>query len=1132
MFYLSLKTKMSIAVTLLMTVVLSLLAVSAFWYFEINLKETISTEQFAMVSAIAEEIDNKIQNAQEGLVAVAGKATPDLVANPRKAQVFLDARAGTQTVFDSGIFIFSSSGRLVAVSPTEPDLPGRDYTFRDYVSKTMATGRPQISAPFSSTQAHHHPIVMFTAPFFDARGKIAGILAGAVDLMRNNFLGKLATIRIGKKGYLFLYSTDRTMIVHPDKTRILQRDVPPGVNRMFDQAIEGFNGSGDTINSRGLHAVSSFKHLASTNWILGANFPQAEVYAPIYRARWYLLTALVAIPFLSSVVVWLLMGLLTAPLLHFTGHVRGFTARDDGPQPVRITSDDEIGTLGKAFNQMLTEINKQKSAIREQKEFSENLLLNSAVPTFVLDINHRVIIWNKACEELTGMKAEKLLGTTDTWKGFYRQERPVLADIIIEDGAKGLLNKYSSYNRSPFTPDGLQAEGWCLTSDGKERFVFFDAAPVRNACGEVVAVIQTVQDITERRRAKDELEFKNIILSTQQETSIDGILLVDKDNRIISYNRRFVELWDIPPELVEAGDDAPVLQLVASRVADSDGFLARVKHLYCHREEKSREEIHLADGRVFDRYSAPILGAEDKYYGRVWYLRDITERKQAEEALKESEQRYRGLVELFPDAIYIHAEGKLIFANTQGARLLGLDKPEDLYGREALDFVHPDNVDFVRQRIGNAFRTGEPNPSTEEMFVKLDGSSVPVEVASVPLTYQGKSALQIIARDITDRRKMQEELLKAQKLESLGVLAGGIAHDFNNILTGILGNLSLANAKLDISHPIARYLRDCEKATIRASKLTRQLLTFARGGEPVKKLIEPAPLISDTASFALRGSNVKVIIDLADNLWNVEADSGQISQALHNVLINAAQAMPYGGEVTVRAMNETLLDDNSLRLPAGRYIKVVIEDLGCGIPSEYLDRIFDPYFTTKPEGNGLGLASVYSIIKRHSGAVEVSSTVGAGSSVSIHLPALNGGRPECEMEGKFPALTGNGRILIMDDEDFIREIASEILEFTGYYVESCNDGREAVEKYRAACNCHMPFDAVILDLTVPGGMGGKEAAALILEINPETVLIVSSGYSNDPVVANFRQYGFSGVVSKPFDTGGLTRELDRLIRKH
>jgi len=380
-----------------------------------------------------------------------------------------------------------------------------------------------------------------------------------------------------------------------------------------------------------------------------------------------------------------------------------------------------------------------------------------------------------------------------------------------------------------------------------------------------------------------------------------------------------------------------------------------------------------------------------------------------------------------------------------------------------------------------------------------------------------------------ERKNMQEEQLKTQKLESLGILAGGIAHDFNNILTGIIGNLSLANARLGPAHNVSRCLSDCEKAAVRASKLTQQLLTFARGGEPVKKLMHPAALVRETVSFVMRGSNVRSIVELADDLWSIEADSGQLSQALNNLLINAVQSMPNGGEVTVRVTNETLGPDYMGRLAPGQYIAIAIEDRGCGIPPDILANIFDPYFTTKPEGTGLGLASVYSIAKRHGGAVGVSSTSGMGSRFTIHLPASPGERPEAKPVSKTPVPAGNGRILLMDDEEFIRDIASDILEFAGYQVECCAEGGEAVELFRSAKQRNAPFDAVILDLTVPGGMGGKEAADQILGIDPAAILVVSSGYSNDPVVANYGHYGFRGALPKPFNVSSMARELERLF---
>ncbi|NVN91428.1 MAG: PAS domain S-box protein [Desulfuromonadales bacterium] len=1125
----SLKTKMSLAVSLLMTVVLSLLALCAYWYFTSQFKDTVSRQQFTLVSALAEEIDSKILNAKQDLIAVAGRATAIQANDSRQAQYFLDSQPGIQTLFDSGISIFSPDGKLTAISPADKQLQERDSAFSDSIKRTISTGKPQISTPFYSTH-NRHPVILFTAPFFDSKGQIAGIMTGGLDLTRDNFLGKLATIRLGENGYLYLYDTNRTLIVHPDRTRILRRDVPLGTNRLFDRAIDGFEGTGETVTSKGKPVIGSFKHLKSTTWILAANFPQAEAYAPIIRAKWYLLAALIVVSCFSIISARWFMNHLMAPLLLFTHHVKGITGKEDEAAPIAVTSRDEIGTLAQAFNDLMAETHGHKTAIQIQKEFSENLLLNSAVPTFVLDTQHRVIIWNKACEELTGIKSVDILGTTDSWKAFYHKVHPVLADIVIDGTAKDLPRYYSTYNKSPFTADGLQTEGW-LICNAREYYVFADAAPIRNTEGAIVAVIETVQDITERRRAEEELAFKNVILSTQQETSIEGILVVDESNAIKSYNRRFVDLWNIPHELVEAADDAPVLQLVTTKVADPERFMARVHYLYEHKEEKSREEILLKDGRIFDRYSAPMLNDDGRYFGRVWYFRDITEQKQMEESLRESEERYRILVELSPDAIYIHTAGILVYSNAMGAKLLGADRPEDLYGRLAFDFVHPDCQDIVRKRIEHARQHNISSPLIEEQFVRLDGSIVPVDVTSLTFNYQGSEAVLVVARDIREQKKLQEELLKAQKLESLGVLAGGIAHDFNNILTGIIGNLSLANARLDPAHCIAKYLDDCEKAAVRASKLTQQLLTFSRGGEPVKKLIDPSTMTRETVSFVLRGSNIRSVVDLADDLWSVEVDSGQISQALHNILINAVQAMPDGGEVTVRVMNETLGPDNMQQLLPGYYVGIVIEDRGCGIPPENLVSIFDPYFTTKLEGNGLGLASVYSIIKRHGGAVEVSSTLGAGSSFAIHLPALPGQSPEEVAVKITPEMVGSGKILVMDDDDFIRIIATEILEFSGYYVESCADGREAIELFRSAIQRNDPFDAVILDLTVPGGMGGKETAVRLLEIDPDALLIVSSGYSTDPIVANYRQYGFSGAIPKPFNSSTVVRELGRLINK-
>jgi PAS domain S-box-containing protein len=489
--------------------------------------------------------------------------------------------------------------------------------------------------------------------------------------------------------------------------------------------------------------------------------------------------------------------------------------------------------------------------------------------------------------------------------------------------------------------------------------------------------------------------------------------------------------------------------------------------------------------------------------------------------LQQSEQRYRTLASATFEGIALTEQGRFIDVNERMTQILGCGRDE-MIGME-MAAVIPGELPDVMGDVPSAQESHR-----EHNLLRKDGSIRIVEARGQTITQKGRQLRITAIRDITEQRKMQEELLKAQNLESLGVLAGGIAHDFNNVLSGILSNLSFARMQLNPAHSIVKTLDACEKIAKQATDLTQQLLTFAHGGEPVKKVLSAASLIRETVPFVLRGSNVKGEIELADDLWPTEADESQFRHALYNLLINAVQAMPDGGTISVRAVNESMGPGNPYELSPGTYIRIAVQDHGCGISPENLQRIFDPYFTTKPGSTGLGLASVYSIVKRHYGAVEVSSSAGGGSTFTLHLPS-SPGRMHDEEENEQVMVSGSGKLLIMDDEEFIRDILNEILLMLGYQVECCADGREAVERFLAARVNGTPFDAVMLDLTVPCGMGGKEAAEKILEIDPQAVLVVSSGYSSDPVIANFSQYGFSAAISKPFTADTLGRELEKLV---
>jgi CheY-like chemotaxis protein/anti-sigma regulatory factor (Ser/Thr protein kinase) len=374
---------------------------------------------------------------------------------------------------------------------------------------------------------------------------------------------------------------------------------------------------------------------------------------------------------------------------------------------------------------------------------------------------------------------------------------------------------------------------------------------------------------------------------------------------------------------------------------------------------------------------------------------------------------------------------------------------------------------------------------------------------------------------------MESELFKTKKIESLGVFAGGIAHDFNNLLTAIIGNISLARMMEPGDRQLPEILEEAEKVSIRARELTTQLLTFSRGGAPIKKLTPLHSLLADTATFVLSGSNVRSELNIARDLWNAEIDEVQISQVIHNLILNARQAMPEGGTITISAENMRLVHSDSVPLPRGDYITITIADQGSGISPDHLQNIFDPYFTTKSAGSGLGLTITYSIIKKHEGHILVDSAPGRGAVFTIFLPASAQQYHEPPGEGTAPRPVG-GRLLIMDDEDIVLNVTEKMLQKLGYRVSRAKNGEEAVALYREAFERGDPFNIVIMDLTIPGGMGGQKALEAIRAFDPHVRAIVSSGYSNDPVMANYRDYGFCGVVTKPFRFNELAAALSKL----
>jgi len=404
-----------------------------------------------------------------------------------------------------------------------------------------------------------------------------------------------------------------------------------------------------------------------------------------------------------------------------------------------------------------------------------------------------------------------------------------------------------------------------------------------------------------------------------------------------------------------------------------------------------------------------------------------------------------------------------------------------------------------------------------------------MNISSVHIEYDGRPSMVGFLNDISEKRLLEDERLKTQKLESIGTLAGGIAHDFNNLLQGVFGFISMAKLTYNQKEKSLAMLEQAEKALHQSVNLTSQLLTFSKGGKPVKKVASLRPVIENAARFALSGSRNEATITIADDLLSVEIDEGQIGQVIQNIVLNADQAMPLGGRIAITGRNISSSPTTARNLQlTGDCIEIVIQDQGTGIPAEHLTRIFDPYFTTKEKGSGLGLATSYSIIRNHDGLITVSSEMGKGTTFTITLPASAVAAAQEKTLTDVPS--GNrGRILVMDDEQVVRDVTGEILRSLGHEVECVDRGEAAVAQYRTAMVQGRPFDIVILDLTIRGGMGGAEAIKELLKIDPHVKAVMSSGYSEDASLSKYHKQGFRAILRKPFTVEDLQSTLNKLL---
>jgi PAS domain S-box-containing protein len=692
-----------------------------------------------------------------------------------------------------------------------------------------------------------------------------------------------------------------------------------------------------------------------------------------------------------------------------------------------------------------------------------------------------------------------------------------------------------------------------IISEGGERDVEYklmdksgNLIPVKVSCsvlkdedGKPKGLLAVGRSLAESKSVEKALQESEELYRTLIETSPDSISMVDLNGKMIMSNPATCMLYGHEGDKELIGKD--VLDLVAPQ--DRERAAKEVEEIIKSGKRSTEEYTVLTkEGDQFhiEATTSLIKDLDGNPKALMSIARDITRRKKVEEALAaEKESLAVTLRSIRDGVITVDTNGKIDFLNKVAEDLTGwtmvmaaglpLDK---------VVHIERDNkrVD-CNKLVTDVIESGEAVDIFHDNILKsskktkriVNQSCAPIRDKENRIT-----GVVLIIRDITEKQKLERELFKSKKLESIGILAGGIAHDFNNILTGITSNLFKAKMSLPKDSIPYNSILSAEKAAFRASRLTNQLLTFSRGGEPIKESQSIREIIEDAVGFSLHGSNVDCNLELPDDLWHLEIDRGQIDQVINNLILNADQAMPDGGTITVKGDNIIVSEDVSegtnayLPLAPGDYVRISVKDNGAGIHPEDIDKIYDPYFTTKEDGSGLGLTICYSILKKHNGLIFVKSRLGVGTTFLIYLPASKKEVGKQAVENN-EAIEGSGKILVMDDEDVVRIAAGQVLKSIGYDVEFAKNGQEVIDLYTEAMNAGEPFDVIIMDLTVPGGMGGRESIEKLLKIDPDVKAIVSSGYSNDPVMAEFGKYGFKGVVAKPYKIDELHNILQQVM---
>lgn len=626
----SIKTRVTIATLITVSILVIVISMTLFSCFRNLLKESIFKQQYVLVSEIAEQLNGRVELAQHQLSLAATGIDSAVLAEPNKLEQTLTNASPANMIFDAGFLVIGTDGFVIAESMGFPELVGADLGFRDYVSEPLRTGKFFISKPFKLTVPPHSPLIAMVVPVRDNNDKIICLLAGYHSLGNGQFLTSLSAKQIGSSGYLYLIH-DRTILIHPDTKRIMDQ-IPEGKNRGVDLALKGFEGSLDNMNSKGQHMLSSFKKVVRTDWVLVANIPYDEAFKPLENLTRIAAVISVLGTLMSLLIVWYVTRRLTNPISQLTMHVDSVSNQSQEWHPIELHTGDEIERLAGAFNSMMSEVQAAKQQLKNEKDFYNGIIQNAAAPMFVIDRNHKIIFWNSALAILTGKSSFQMTGTKLQWSPFYPSKRPVLADLVIDHTLDRADEFYTTHSSSLFIEGSLRAEGWYNNLGGRRRYIFFEAAPIRNSSNEIIAAVETLEDITERKLAEEATTAQNLFLQVILDAIPNPVFYKNTDGLYLGCNAAFKTFFGKATEEIIGFS----LQDIMPENYSEQSMLKDQTIIETGRSDRYETQFMRSDGKIRNLLvsKAPFSNNDGSLAGIVGAFMDITEQRQMDEQIR------------------------------------------------------------------------------------------------------------------------------------------------------------------------------------------------------------------------------------------------------------------------------------------------------------------------------------------------------------------------------------------------------------------------------------------------------------------------------------------------------------------